>query len=367
MTALPPQVHPHTSAGLTVEAPPPARWDRFCATHRDGHLLQSSAWGALKRDFGWASRLVAVQDATGALVAGAHLLVRRAYGLAAAYVPRGPLLASDSRANEALLATLVRMARRERAVLLRFEPNLVEDDARAAELHTWLQLHGFRPAESLQPRSSVHVELRRSEQELLAALSKGHRADIRRAERAGLTVREGSSDADLATFFALMQETGRRAGFAIHSQDYYRRAWRALQATEPFGGATLLLAEHEGRAVAAFLILAWGREACYLYSGAHEAGLKSGANHLLQWQVLRWAITRGCERYDLWGVPDQFGRMRALPAEQRGVLEAQAKADPLYGVYRFKKGFAGEVVRYLPAYDYVFWPWLYPLVRRRLG
>jgi hypothetical protein len=41
--------------------PDPAAWDQF-VQDRNGHLLQMSRWGALKREFGWADQVVAVGD-----------------------------------------------------------------------------------------------------------------------------------------------------------------------------------------------------------------------------------------------------------------------------------------------------------------
>ena len=116
------------------------------------------------------------------------------------------------------------------------------------------------------------------------------------------------------------------------------------------------------------MIFAWAGEGLYLYGGSTEAGLKSGANHALQWQAIQWARARGCRLYDFWGVPDQFG-LAALAADEaeRARLEAAAKSDPLYGVFRFKKGFGGQVTRYLPAYDRVYMPPLYALWQRRFG
>jgi len=81
------------------------------------------------------------------------------------------------------------------------------------------------------------------------------------------------------------------------------------------------------------------------------AAEEAAANELsesmaLQWAAMRWARDRGCTRYDLWGIPDEVG---ADPA---------AYADPdswgeggLWGVYRFKQGFGGQVVRYTGAWD----------------
>ena len=45
---------------------------------------------------------------------------------------------------------------------------------------------------TLQPRSTIRLDLTRGEDELLAGFSKGHRADIKRAERDGVTIRVGS-------------------------------------------------------------------------------------------------------------------------------------------------------------------------------
>ncbi len=59
--------------------------------------------------------------------------------------------------------------------------------------------------------------------------------------------------------------------------------------------------------------------------------------YLLQWEAMRWAKARGCAEYDLWGVPDA----------DETTLEANfsERSDGLWGVYRFKRGFGGELKR----------------------
>jgi lipid II:glycine glycyltransferase (peptidoglycan interpeptide bridge formation enzyme) len=348
-------------AALALIEPEGGLWDGLVAAHPQGSLLQQSGWGELKAGFGWRARRLAVLGGDGRPLAGALLLLRSRYGLSVAYTPRGPLFTGDPAVDRLLLAGIERVARRARAVFLRLEPNLIEGDPQADAAHTWLLLQGLRPAPTIQPRSSIHVDLTAPEPALLAACSKGHRADMRRAERGGVTVRAGD-EADLAAFHGIMRATGERAGFGVHSEEYYRAAWRLFQPR-----SRLLLAELDGRTVAAHLVFADARAGLYLYSGADEAGMKAGANHLLEWHALRWAKGLGCERYDLWGIPDALGRAAAAPDEAaRAALEAEAQADPLSGVYRFKKGFGGRVVRYLPAYDMVLIPALYPLARRRI-
>jgi lipid II:glycine glycyltransferase (peptidoglycan interpeptide bridge formation enzyme) len=360
---------------LAVLEPTAAGWDAFVARHPQGHLLQSTAWGRLKGAHGWSSQVLAVAGAARELsepsaadaaepelLAGAQVLFRQRYGVSVAYVPRGPLLSGDTATNDLLLAALLRTARRRRAVFVRLEPNMLEDAPQTSAAHTWLLLRNFQPVDPIQPRSSIHLDLSSPPDRLFAAFSKGHRADIRRAERRGVVVRVGTQD-DLTDFCAIMQATGERAAFGVHSESYYRLAWEAFQPR-----SHLLLAEHEGEVVAAHMVFADARCGYYLYSGATEAGLKAGANHLLQWHALQWAQAQGCTCYDLWGIPDALGRAAFAEDEaQRTALEEEARSDPLIGVYRFKKGFGGEVVRYMPGYDRVLLPPLYALWRRRFA
>jgi len=335
-------------------------WDALVIDHPHGHVLQSWAWGELKGRFGWQPVRVAATD--GQSTAAAQLLIRPLYGLAVAYVPRGPLFAGDDLVNQALIQTLRRIARRRRAAFLRLEPNMFEGSLPANQLHSFLQVNRLLPAEPLQPRSTIQLNLQPEPSALFAAFSKGHRADVRRAERNGVTVRVGSTAADLDQFYAIMQATSSRQNFGIHGRTYYEAVWHL------FGDAArLLLAEQQGQPLAAFLILGWGSTAHYMYSGSTEDGLKQGANHLLQWHALQWARERGCTTYDFWGIPDAFGQMAHTSAAELAELEQAAKQHPLYGVYRFKKGWGGHVVRTLPAYDQVYLGPLYWLWQRRRG
>jgi lipid II:glycine glycyltransferase (peptidoglycan interpeptide bridge formation enzyme) len=80
-----------------------------------------------------------------------------------------------------------------------------------------------------------------------------------------------------------------------------------------------------------------------------------------------WAQEQGCTSYDLWGVPDEAGK-----GEED--MEEVLKRGGLWGVYRFKRGFGGRILRHSPSYDFVYSPLLYwvgtrvyPKVRGVLG
>lgn len=336
-------------------------WDDFvCA--RGGHLLQSAAWGELKARFGWSALRLALER-DGALVAGAQMLFRRLpLGLRLAYVPRGPVANPQDRDTLAALLDALRAAARARgAFALKLEPDWEAD----ASLEAWLAARGFLPSASVQPRATIHVDLTRDLDTILAQMKPKWRYNIRLAERKGVTVREGSAD-DMAMFYQLLRVTSARDAFAIHSEDYYRAALDLFTARDC---ARLFVAEYEREPLAAIFVTApakpalsvaegsagsstFGGEAIYLYGASSNAHRERMPNHALHWAAIQWAKARGCARYDLWGV----------------AATAEVNADSLtHGLYQFKQGFGGRLVQYVGGYDAVFSRARYALYTRALA
>lgn len=336
-------------------------WDAFTQQHPQGHLLQSSGWGELKRQFGWRRRRIAVAGPDG-LVAGAQMLLRRRFRLTATYVPRGPLLSGIEEVDQLLLAAMHRTAHRVGSVFLRVEPNILEHDPQADHLHSMLLRYNFHTAEPIQPHSSIHLDLTPDPIELLSKIRKGHRADIRRASRENVDVQVETQTSTLDSFYTILDSTRVRARFDIHSYAYYQTAWNLFSPDS----ACLLVAQRNDEPEATAMVLAWAGTALYLYSGSTEEGLRNGAQHAIQWRAFQWARQQGCKTYDFWGIPDTLGQAATVDNEQeREQLAESARNDPLYGVYRFKKGFGGDIVRYLPAYDRVYMPTIYAIWLRR--
>lgn len=338
----------------------PAEWDQLIQAH-DGQLLQSWAWGELKSHFGWKAWRLSGPDGS-----SAQLLIRRHRGLAVGYVPRGPVFTDPGADLSPLLEAIEVIARAERAAFVRIEPGIVEGTQAAEYFDASARSVSFRPVDrTLQLRSTVQLDLRPTPEELLARCSKGHRADIKRARRLGVSVRVGEQDGDIDVLHAMLRATLTRKSFDIRTAEYYRRLWRT------FGlSAQLLLAEHEGEIVAASLVLAWGAQSVYLIAGATRAGLDCRAVHLMQWEAINWVREQGATTWDLGGIADARARLElARGAGQTdekllAALEHEAKQDPLDSLFRFKKGWGGHVVRWLPAYDrvffapaYLFWRW----------
>ena len=327
----------------------PTAWAAIIEAQR-GHLLQSWAWGELKSRFGWAAERIQVGEAA------VQLLLRQLpLGFSIAYVPKGPLVDwADSAQCETLLTAIHTAARKKRAVFLKIEPDVSTAGPLAPTVNRFLTERGFNPAETIQPRTSQVLDLSASEAHLLQAMKQKTRYNIRLAQKKGVTIRSGD-EADLTAFYDLSLLTAQRDGFGIHDLAYYQLAYRLFAPDR----CALLLAEFEGRPLAALMVFRQGAKAYYFYGASSNEERNRMPTYLLQWATIEWGQQQGCTAYDLWGIPD------ANPATLEA--EFQARSDGLWGVYRFKRGFGGEVVRSVGAFDFVYNPMLYRLYRLRRG
>lgn len=328
-------------------------WDEFVLAHPQGHLLQTSAWGTLKSQFGWRDGGTALLDEVGAIRAGALLLFRRAGGLTIAYAPKGPLTNwHDHTLTAELFLQLQIACRREGAALLKIEPDLPDTpDNRAL-----LRGYGLRPSiQTVQPRSTIMLDISGDDDTIMKRMKSKWRYNVRLANRKDVTIREATVG-DLPAINELMQVTGERDGFAVHSAAYYRTAYDLFV---PKHGV-YLLAEYAGQPLAAIVVCAVGQTAYYLWGASSDRQRNRMPNHALQWAGIQWAKSRGATRYDFWGIPDEIGLLAqglrdgdgsgtpsdALPID----LESLPRGE-LWGVYRFKQGFGGDVVRTVGAWD----------------
>ena len=333
---------------------PAADWNEFVGDHAAGHLLQTSEWAELKCRFGWRARRVLMPAADGgAARAGALILFRKSMGQVLAYVPRGPLVDwSDAALTEDVVARMCAVARQEGAFALKIEPDLLDTAANRQRLAA----AGFHSSpQTIQPRSTVVVDLRADDDTILARMKSKWRYNIRLAARKGVTVRELQAH-ELPIFQQLMDETGTRDGFSVHSAAYYRDAYELLASR----WGAFLLASYQGDPLASIAVFAIGSTAYYLWGASNNRHRNLMPNHALQWEAMRWAKARGCARYDLWGIPDEVGAVatglwdegRKVVLVEKAPVDVNAfpKGD-LWGVFRFKQGFGGAVERTVGAWD----------------
>ncbi len=324
-------------------------WDAFVLGHPHGHLLQLSGWGQLKAAFGWCARVI--HSETTPIQWGALVLTRALpFKMGTmAYIPMGPLLPADAPAA-AFRALIDRIARELRPAFVKIEPGFnaaFTDQLVPAEA-------ALRPSpQTIQPPRTVLLDLRDGQDALLARMNQGTRRKIRTGPKKGVTVRAAALP-DLAAFSALMQTTGTRNAFGVHSAEYYAMAYERFV---PDHG-TLLLAEHADDLLAGVFVFAVGSSAYYLYGASSDLKRSLMGSYAAQWAGVQWAIQRGCATYDMWGVPDA----------DEAVLEGafQERSEGLWGVYGFKRGWGGAVMRTAGAWDLPLNPVIYRAYRLAL-
>ncbi len=319
----------------------PQEWDNFLGQYPNVHLLQTSAWGELKSSFGWDAAHIAVGDI------GAQVLFRLLpLGFSLAYIPKGPIGAHAD--WEELWPEVDALCRQRRVVFLKVEPDIWQDDA--DDFWGGSPPPGFQLSpQDIQPLRTMVIDLKPDEDVILGSMKQKTRYNIRLAARKEVVVRTSS---DLDAFSSMMDITGERAEFGVHTLEYYQRAFEIFY---PLGQCQILQAEYQGEPLAAIMVFALGDRAWYLYGASSNKQRNRMPTYLLQWEAMRWAKECGCAEYDLWGVPDCDENELEENFTQR--------SEGLWGVYRFKRGFNGELRRGFGPWDRVYNPLLYAFYR----
>ena len=320
-------------------------WNIFLENHPNAHLLQMGEWGELKAGFGWKPVRFILDSETGAQI----LFRRLPLGLTLGYMPKPVFSDQLSVIDDQFWREVDLICKQNHAVFLKVEPDTWIDEFD-------LQLSTFKLSNhNIQPPRTIVISLKEDEEQILARMKPKCRYNIRLAEKKGVTIRTWD---DLPAFHEMMTVTGGRTNFGVHTLEYYQRAYELFH---PKGTCELLVAEYEDTPLAALMVFAnpFGKRAWYVYGASNDEERNRMPTYLLQWEAIRWAKARGCEEYDLWGVPD----------ENEETLEANFEKhhDGLWGVYRFKRGFGGEIKRASQALDKIYMPLLYKLYLWRMA
>ncbi|PYI68415.1 methicillin resistance protein [Arthrobacter livingstonensis] len=303
------------------------QWDS-AVNSQQGHPMQLWGWGETKAAHNWSVDRVMVRDASGELVGSAQILLRKLPFpfRSLAYLARGPQAAAG-REIEVLAAVAHHVKAVHKSVALSMEPDWDE----AAVSTASLPAAGWRRSEStiLIPRTLI-LDLGRSEDELLAAMSKKTRQYIRKSGREALEYRAVTA-AELPACLAVYKETAQRAGFGIHADAYYLDIFSNLGEGSPVYGA------FDGDSVVSFLWLAASDSTAFeLYGGMTDAGSNLRANFSLKWLAIQEMKARGITRYDFNGLlNDGVSKFKFGFADHENMLAGtwDKGLSPLYPVF----------------------------------
>jgi lipid II:glycine glycyltransferase (peptidoglycan interpeptide bridge formation enzyme) len=358
-----------STVALQVRTISPAEHRAAVLARPSVSFLQTPAWARVKSEWraesiGWFSdsELVGV----GLILYRQTPFLRRYL----AYLPEGPAIdwsaavAADDLAS--WLDPLVRHARGHRAFALRMGPPVplrrwsaatvkgaladggvrrldqVEPDVTSptgVALTDRLGAAGWRPPAGNggfaagQPRYVVQLPLTgRDEDDLLKGFNQLWRRNIKKAEKAGVTVELGRAE-HLPEFHRLYVETANRDHFTPRPLQYFEGMWQAMTA-EDDDRLRLYLARYQGTLVAAATMVRVGTHAWYSYGASSTAHREARGSNAVQWRMIRDALAGGCDIYDL-----------------RGITDTVDEANPHAGLIRFKVGTGAEAVEYVGEWD----------------
>ncbi|MDP4158780.1 MAG: peptidoglycan bridge formation glycyltransferase FemA/FemB family protein [Bacillota bacterium] len=325
-----------------------SRFNNFLAKAGKGHVLQSWEWGEIKSRTGWRPWRLVVEE-EGEIVAVVSLLERKipVVGIPIFYASRGPVLdLRNVKLFDVVLGEIRKLAKTRGAIFLKIDPDVPSSDK---ELEQYLLAKGFRSAETgkgfegVQPKYVFRLDISPDEQTLLANMHQKTRYNIRLAQKKGVQIRRGTRK-DLPEFYQVLKETTERDHFLVRAYSYFEDLYDSLV---PVGLGELFIAEYEGNIVSGTLAFVIGDKAWYIYGASSNAYRNVMPNYLIQWEMIRWAKSLGCTLYDFRGVPGHL-----------------TEDNPLYGLYRFKKGFNGEYTEFIGEWDLVYRKVIYFLWNR---
>jgi lipid II:glycine glycyltransferase (peptidoglycan interpeptide bridge formation enzyme) len=313
-----------------------ARWNELVKANPDGgNVLQCRAFGEVKNRHGWESRyLLSDQTAILALVRQIPLLGEMWY------IPKGPGISGPAEFQD-----FVKAADGTKAFMIKIDPEILSSLSTPAALAKM----GLVRARDVQYNvSTVVVNLRPNEDDILNSFKQKTRYNVRLAMKKGVTVEAvQTTDESIDEMYDLYKTTTKRAGVYLRSKEYFADFWR-LHARENTG--QMFFAKYEGKILAGAFITFLGSKALYKDGGSIREHTDVQAPYLLQWEIMRWLKAQGVSEYDLHGVP---------PKDQ-----LDNPQHPLAGLARFKLGFNPEVTEFIGTYDLPLSAWKYRLWQR---
>ncbi len=306
-----------------------AQWDSLILKNPDGgNIFSSFEYSEIKKLTQYTPRYVI----SGKFVV--TVLEKTTYPLGKLwYLPKGPNVISTKQLFD-ILQTLNTLAKKAGVFAIRIESELDRSS------QPTLERHGLKKAAPIIPNpSTITLDISPSLDTILTSLPQKGRHAVRRAERDGVTVKKVTvSNENAQTMYDLLAETA-KGQFGIRSFNYYKEFWKTF---EKSGHGQLFFAYFEGQVVAGAYAMVLGKKSTYKDGASVRQRTAYGASHLLQWNVIEWAKSKGAEVHDFCGSP---------PTD-----EISNTNHPHYGVGLFKQSFSKHIVDYIGCYDYVISP-----------
>lgn len=316
-------------------------FENFVQTHENGSFMQSRLWANVKAN--WESEGIISRDVSGNVRGTCLVLIKKTplFRSALLYAPRGPICCySDDEALRDIAAGIDAIAEKYRAFAFLCDPPIVIPESFVLA-GAGLRTQRLPEEREIQCRFNYVLDIReKTTEEIRAGFKPEYRNRISKAQRRGVWCEEllGEDALNaLGDFCELMTQTGKRDGFPIRSKEYFARFIselgehaRLFMCYADIGGKTPL---------SGAIAVSYGGRFSYVYGASSDCWRNFYPNYLMQQTMINTAVKHGCKIYDFGGVPFCYDDSRRE-----------------YGIYRFKKGFGGEIVSYAGQFAKIYRP-----------
>jgi lipid II:glycine glycyltransferase (peptidoglycan interpeptide bridge formation enzyme) len=303
-----------------------AKWNDLIIANPDGgNVFASYEYAMQKETGGYKARFVMINDMAVTVLEKSPISLGCLW-----YLPKGPGVISTKQLFQ-ILDELRPLAKKRRAFVIRVESELPR------EQQPTITRHGLLKAKPIIPNpSTITLDISDPLDKIMAHLPQKGRYAIKRAIRDGVTVKQvKSTDKNCKIMYELLAKTA-EGQFGIRGYEYFRTFWQRFEAADT---GQLFFAYFEGKVVAGAYAMAFGAKSTYKDGASVRDRKAYGASHLLQWQVIEWAKSRGVTLHDFCGSP---------PSDEINNTE-----HPHYRIGLFKTAFSKTVVDYIGCFDLV--------------
>jgi len=272
-------------------------FDSFVVGSTAPSVMQMQPWTSVIEEQPHCSAVPLFFEDQGQVVATALLTVKRfGLGLVGVSCNGGPILQGPESLDlwQTLIRSLVRWARRKRAIFLRMQPSVPFCE----ELADLLRRERFIPYNRPSPEGATRViDLSLSPDELLAQMHPSSRRDVRVALRKNVCFKTGTDNGLLDSFYEIYYQTCNFRGLVPRSRESIRALLQA-------GIGSIHLGLYEDVPINGNLLIHHPRLPCVvlLCSGTNRQTPKVPVGPFVHWHAMRWAQDNSFSSYDLGGI-----------------------------------------------------------------
>lgn len=310
------------------------KWETLLNQWPEANFLQSWNWGIFHKSLGKDVYYLSI-DNKAKNVLCALVISEKAKRGNYLTIAGGPLMDWDEKnfkkSITLLLTELNEIAKKEQAVFVRIRPQEIQTQ----KLMRAVEEIGFKKSPMhLTADLTLQLDLSKKEEDLLSKMRKNTRYDIRKADKLGIKIKLSKNPDEIKEFYEYQLELADRQSFVPFSFEFLKKQFVSFLADDQ---VLLVHSYLDNKLLASAFVIFYRNEAVYHYGISTEDNFRLPGSYACQWAAIKEAKKRGIKYYNFWGV---------APKDKLNHRFA--------GVGIFKRGFGGEEIQYLPAYDYAF-------------